>query len=94
MASVRQAHLPGNYELYDPDSSKPGEVLCKMCWEEGRKMNVDSLDTVWISSDGWLVVWWLCRNHGEAIKSRSSGSIQFLKIVRGIVRAPGLELDN
>lgn len=94
MASVRQAHLPGNYELYDPASNKLGPVLCKLCWEEERVRNVDSLDTVWVSSGGWHMVWWLCRSHSDSMRSRESDSVMFLKSVRGVVRAPGLEVEN
>jgi hypothetical protein len=94
MASVRQAHLPGNYELYDSASNELGEVLCKMCWEEEQVMKVDSLDTVWVSSSGWLMIWWLCRNHEEEIRSRGSEENRLLKSVRGVIRAPELGLGN
>jgi hypothetical protein len=91
---VHQAHLPGNYELYDPDSDKPGQVLCKGCWENHGVVSVDSLDTVWVSCDGWLMVWWLCKEHEEEIRLKKPANTQFLRSVQGVVRAPGLVLRN
>lgn len=84
--------MPGNYELGNPDSNERGQVLCKLCWEREQVRNVDSLDTVWVSSDGWLMAWWLCRSHSKETESGSAKSIRFLKSVRGVVRVPALEV--
>ncbi len=90
MDEVRQAHLPGNYELYDPASSEPGSALCKLCWEEAGERNAASLVTAWLSMEGWDAMWWLCRNHQEGVKSGSTKSRLFLRSVSGVVRYPAL----
>ena len=90
MDEVRQAHLPGNYELYDEASNKIGSVICKLCWEEAGKINSSSLDTVWLSVDGWEVVWWLCQTHHEGIGFPNDESILVLRTETGVVRTPAI----
>ena len=45
MSLVRQAHMPGNYEMYDPAANKLGPVVCKLCWERFERKNPESLNT-------------------------------------------------
>ena len=90
MSQVRQAHLPGNYELYDPSSNKLGPVVCKECWEGFKKETTAPLDTVWVSFKGERMVWWLCQNHAEKLKAQKSGDIEFLKLVQGAMTSPRL----
>ncbi|HEV2227028.1 MAG TPA: hypothetical protein VGR56_09535 [Nitrososphaerales archaeon] len=90
MDEVRQAHLPGNFELYDPESSEPGAALCKGCWEEGGVRNFSALDTVWIKEEGREAMLWLCRGHLENMKSKIGKSGTFLRSVSGVVRYPAL----
>jgi hypothetical protein len=87
---VRQAHLPGNFELYDPDSSEPGAALCKLCWEEESERNTLSLDTAWIMAGGREAIMWLCRGHLESMRSVGEESGTFLRSVSGVVRYPAL----
>jgi hypothetical protein len=88
MGEVRQAHLPGNYELYDPASSEPGPALCKICWEEGGLTNDTSLDTVWVSTDGRDAIWWLCARHREGLESKATEPTKVIRSVRGVARYP------
>jgi hypothetical protein len=88
MAAVHQAHLPGNYESYDPDSSRSGPALCKLCWEEAGQQNLDLLESVWVSVGGWSLIWWLCQNHVEAVRTRGMESVRFIRKVGGVVRYP------
>ena len=91
MAQVRQAHMPGNYELYDPSSNKLGPVVCKECWEGFKKETTAPLDTVWVSFKGERMVWWLCQNHADKLKAtKKSGDLQFLKLVKGAISNPGI----
>lgn len=76
MELVRQAHLPGNYELYDEDTNVLGSPICKSCWEQAQLKNSDSLDTVWLSVGGWDMVWWLCKGHHEDLSSDPSRHVQ------------------
>jgi hypothetical protein len=69
---VRQAHLPGNYELYDEDSNALGAAVCKHCWESQHIANSSSLATVWLSVDGLSVALWLCKSHRDVIGSGPS----------------------
>jgi hypothetical protein len=87
---VRQAHLPGNYELYDEASNVIGPPICKMCWEEGRVKNSASLHTVWLSVEGWKMVWWLCAGHSQGIGSRAE-SREVLRSEERLVRSPKIE---
>ena len=90
MDEVRQAHLPGNYELLDQTSNEIGPPICKLCWEEAELRNPTSLDTVWLSVDGRNVVWWLCRSHHEELDSGGVASTRVLKSESGAVRSPGI----
>ncbi len=91
MSEVRQAHLPGNYELYDSSSNKLGPVVCKECWEGFKKETTAPLDTVWVSFKGERMVWWLCQNHADKLKAqKKSGDIQFLKLAKGAITSPRL----
>ena len=91
MSEVRQAHLPGNYELYDASSNKLGPVVCKGCWEGFKKETTAPLDTVWVSFKSEQMVWWLCQNHADKLKAqKKSGDIQFLKLAKGAITSPRL----
>lgn len=90
MSMVRQAHMPGNYELYDPAVNKVGPVVCKLCWENLGKRNAVSLDTVWVSLKERRMVWWLCGSCAERVRKGGYQSTVFLKQVGGVVRSPGL----
>ncbi len=89
METVHQAHLLGNYELYDPDSSRPGAAVCKKCWEDSGQVNAGSLNTVWVSTREGDMMWWLCLAHAEGTKSGKEGPIIFVRSVQGAVRYPG-----
>ena len=84
---VRQAHLPGNYELYDPLSNAPGPGICKGCWEQAGIRATTSLRTVWVSVEGRPMVWWLCHDHAEALKT-SGHYLKLLKSENRIVSTP------
>jgi len=88
MVQVLQAHMPGNYELYDLSSSKAGPAICKDCWEKANQTTTNPLDTVWASSRGQPVVFWLCQNHAEELKTKKSGELRFVKLVKGVVPNP------
>ena len=88
MAAVHQAHLPGNYELYDPDSSQPGDAVCKHCWEDSGKLNQGSLSTVWVTAGFSSLMWWLCPAHAEGVKAGKGGAVQVVRSVQGVVRYP------
>ncbi|HVH14488.1 MAG TPA: hypothetical protein VNA15_02060 [Candidatus Angelobacter sp.] len=90
MSEVRQAHLPGNYEMYTPSSNKLGPVICKECWEGYKKETTGPLDTIWVSFKGERMVWWMCQNHAEKLKAKKSGDIQFLKLAQGTITNPRL----
>ena len=88
MDVVRQAHMPGNYELYNYSSNKLGPVICKTCWELEKKQTTAPIKTVWVSVEGWRMVWWLCRGHADNMKTKRSGVERFLKSVQGVVTNP------
>ena len=88
MVQVLQAHMPGNYELYDLSSSKAGPAICKDCWEKANKRTTTPLDTVWVSTEGRSMVWWLCQDHAEKLKVKKSGDVRFVKRVKGVVANP------
>lgn len=88
MDEVRQAHLPGNYELYDPDSTQPGAALCKLCWEDSGLRNSASLGTVWVATGEKVTMWWLCRNHEESARSKGTGQWSYVRRVQGAIRYP------
>ena len=90
MREVRQAHLPGNYEMYDSSSNKLGPGVCRDCWENSKMENSNSLDTVWVSVKGQPMVWWLCQNHLALLKGRKSSEIKFVRFVPGTVPNPRL----
>jgi hypothetical protein len=88
MVRVLQAHMPGNYELYDLSSSKAGPAICKDCWEKASKRTTDPLDTVWVSTKGGSMIWWLCQDHAEKLKAKKSGNVQFVRLVKGVAPHP------
>jgi len=90
MSEVRPAHLPGNYELYDPSSNQLSSPLCKGCWEEGGIQNSESLETTWVSVEGNTMVWWLCHGHADAMKTRGN-DLKLLKREAGIIPPLGSE---
>ncbi|HME18239.1 MAG TPA: hypothetical protein VKF15_00685 [Nitrososphaerales archaeon] len=87
MSVVRQAHLPGNYELYDPSSNALGPSLCKGCWEEAGVRNTESLQSVWVAVEGSRMVWWLCSGHADAMKT-NPGGMKLLRSEAGVVLSP------
>jgi hypothetical protein len=89
MSLIRQAHLPGNYELDDQSSGRPLAPICKGCWEESQRQNTSSLSTVWVSVDGTKMVWYLCEGHAEEMKTRA-GPVRLLKSIKGVITNPGL----
>jgi hypothetical protein len=88
LSEVRQAHLPGNYELYDEVSNVLGPQICKFCWEEEEARNSSSLDTVWLMVDGWTVVWWLCKDHHKEIGSVASPTRRVLRSQNRVIANP------
>jgi hypothetical protein len=87
MSAVLQAHLPGNYELSDPESGRQGPPICKGCWEEAATRTTDGLNTAWVSVEGQTMVWWLCPDHAEALKVEGR-RMTILKVAQGAVRTP------
>ncbi len=90
VATVRQAHMPGNYELYEESENRLGPMICKDCWERFGVQNPDSLSTVWVSAEGRRMVWWLCQGHADEVKGGRERSVEFLKMSRGVLSSPGL----
>jgi hypothetical protein len=45
------------------------------------------LNTVWVSVEGQTMVWWLCPDHEQALKTASKG-ITLLKVAKGALRSP------
>lgn len=88
MSLVRQAHMPGNYELYDPLANKLGPVVCKLCWERSKRENPGPMNTVWVTFEGRRMVWWLCGDCTESLKAGGYGSAKFLKSSRGVIASP------
>jgi hypothetical protein len=84
MSVVLQAHLPGNYELYDSSTSHTGPPICKGCWEEAKQQTTSNLRTVWVSIEGTRMAWYLCADHAEDL----SGTIEVLKSVDGVTQSP------
>jgi hypothetical protein len=89
MSVVRQAHLPGNYELYDPSSNLLGLGICKGCWEQAGVHQTASLRTVWVSVEGRRMVWWLCGDHTETMRT-GVPDLELLKSENGVVSSPGI----
>ena len=90
MAFVREAHMPGNYELYDPQANRLGPVLCKYCWERSERRNPSKLNTVWVSLGGRRMVWWLCGDCMESLRRESVPGLELLKSSPGVLLSPGL----
>jgi hypothetical protein len=88
LSDVRQAHMPGNYELYDEPANRLGPVICKLCWELFNKQEFGSLNTVWVTFEGRRMVWWLCADHMSGLKT--GGQAVFLRSVQGVVQSPGM----
>ena len=91
MSLVRQAHMPGNYETYEQETNSLGPVLCKLCWERSGKKNSTSLCTVWVSYRDRLMVWWLCRDCTEVVRTGGYRDTVFRKRTEGVIRSPRLE---
>jgi len=87
---VRQAHMPGNYETYDPQTNTLGPVVCKLCWERSEKKNSTSLYTVWVSYKDRRMVWWLCGDCTEGVKAGGYRATMFLKSTEGVIQSPRL----
>jgi len=90
MSFVRQAHMPGNYEMYDPQTNNLGPVVCKLCWERFEKENPVSLYTVWVSYKDRRMVWWLCGDCTESVKEGGYQATMFLKSTEGVIQSPRL----
>ena len=82
---VLQAHLPGNYELYDSSASRAGPPVCKGCWEEAKQQTTSNLRTVWVSIEGTRMAWYLCAGHAEELRS---GTIEVLESADGVMQSP------
>jgi len=91
MSLVRQAHMPGNYEGYDPVANRLGPVVCKLCWERHEKKNSESLNTVWVSYKDRRMVWWLCRDCTESVMAGGYQATLFLKSTDGVIPNPRLD---
>jgi hypothetical protein len=91
MSLVRQAHMPGNYETYDPKTNSLGPVVCKLCWESYERRNSTSLRTVWVTYKDRRMVWWLCRDCTEDIKTGGYQATVFLKSTKGVTLSPRLD---
>jgi len=87
---VRQAHMPGNYEVYDPGTNSLGPVVCKLCWERFEKKNSASLLTVWVSYGDRRMIWWLCGDCTESVKNGGYQAAMFLKSTEGVIQSPRL----
>jgi len=91
MSLVRQAHMPGNYETYDPETNNLGPVVCKLCWERLKKKNPTSLYTVWVSYKGRRMVWWLCGDCAESVRTGGYHATMFLKSTESVIPSPRLD---
>ena len=91
MSLVRQAHMPGNYEAYDPQTNSLGPVVCKLCWERSERKNSESLRTVWVSYKDRRMVWWLCGDCTESVKTGGYEATMFLKSADGVIPSPRLD---
>jgi hypothetical protein len=85
MSVVLQAHLPGNYEVYDSSTSSTGPPICKGCWEEAKQQTTSNLRTVWVSIEGTRMAWYLCAVHADELRR---GPIEVLKSVDGVIQSP------
>jgi len=92
MSLVRQAHMPGNYETYDPMTNSLGPVVCKLCWERFEKKNSTSLYTVWVSYKDRRMVWWLCGDCTKSVRTGGYQATMFLKSAEGVILSPRLEV--
>ena len=90
MSLVRQAHMPGNYEMYDPKANALGPVVCKLCWQRFERKNTESLNTVWGSFEDGPMVWWLCKECAESVRAGGYPATTFLKSAEGVILSPGL----
>ena len=90
MSFVRQAHMPGNYEMYEPQTNILGPVVCKLCWERFSKKNPTPLNTVWVSYKDRLMVWWLCNGCTDSVKAGGYQATMFLKSTEGVIQSPRL----
>ena len=90
MGPVRQAHMPGNYEAYDPETNILGPVVCKLCWEGFEKKNSQSLYTVWVSYKDRRMVWWLCGDCARSVRAGEYQATMFLKSTEGVIQSPRL----
>ncbi|HUK79635.1 MAG TPA: hypothetical protein VLU91_03110 [Nitrososphaerales archaeon] len=89
---VRQAHMPGNCETYDPETDNLGPVVCKLCWERFGRKNSTSLCTVWVSYKGGRMVWWLCGDCTESVRTGGYQATMFLKSMDGVIPSPHLDV--
>jgi hypothetical protein len=88
MPEVRQAHLPGNYELYDSKTNELGPGVCKGCWEGAGRTITPGQFTAWVSDGGRQMVWWLCEGHASRLKEGGPGSPRLLSLARGVLARP------
>jgi len=82
--------MPGNHEMYDPMTNQLGHVVCKLCWEGSGIRNSGQLNTVWVTLGERRMVWWLCGDCTEKVKSGGYQLTSFLKSAQGVVVSPGL----
>ena len=90
MSLVRQAHMPGNYELYDAEANRLGPAVCKLCWERSGKKNPTALNTVWVTHKDRPMVWWLCPGCTGEVRTNGYEATTMLKSAQGVARSPGL----
>jgi hypothetical protein len=91
MSLVRQAHMPGNYEMYDAQTNRLGPVVCKLCWERFRKKNSASLNTVWVALRDRRMVWWLCGSCTESVRKGDNQATTFYRSKEGVIFSPSLD---
>lgn len=92
MSPVRLAHMPGNYEMYDPSENRLGPAVCKLCWERLEKRNSGPLNTVWVSFKQRRMIWWLCEGCTREVSSDGYQETTFLKSAQGVISSPGLDV--
>jgi hypothetical protein len=83
--------MPGNYEMNDQAANRLGPVVSKLCWERYERKNSEKLNTVWVSYLDRRMVWWLCGDCTESVRTGGYRATMFLKSTEGMIPTPGLE---
>lgn len=62
----------------DESTGRPGEAVCKGCWESSKTKTSAGLETVWVSVDGENLALWLCAEHAatldQTVEKKSPGA--------------------